>query len=233
MAMGNRNALIVLTSNDRLGETGIKTGFWYNELSRPYWALIDAGFSVDIASVKGGTAPHSPDGVGPGVETPETARFLADKASVLKVKASLPVDALNPLTYSAIHLPGGYGTMWDLEQSDELAEIVGTAYGNGAVIGAICHGQAGLLRALNSNGRPVVERLRVSSCTNAEEETRGLTSILPFLLESRLRALGAKFESAPNFHSIAVHDGRLVTAQNEESVGMYTEQLLRAISSSR
>src|SRR5688572_5392502 len=56
-------ALRVLTSHDRLGETGYKTGFWYDEMSAPCWALADAGFSVEIASVNGGAAPHDPGGV--------------------------------------------------------------------------------------------------------------------------------------------------------------------------
>ncbi|SIO72362.1 Putative intracellular protease/amidase [Burkholderia sp. GAS332] len=233
MTAKDLKALIVLTSHERMGETNRKTGFWYNEMAGPYWALVDAGFSVDIASIKGGAAPYDPEGISDGVRSPASSRFLLDTASVAKIQHSLPVDAADPLAYAVVVLPGGYGTMWDLAQSDALSELVGSAYDNQAIIGAICHGHAGLVGARRADGKPLVEGLRICSFTNAEEEAVGLTQVVPYLLETRLRELGGKFESAPNFQPKAVRDGRLVTGQNAQSIAVFVEALLRAISAAQ
>ena len=42
--------LMVLTSHDELGSTGLKTGFWLEELAAPYYAFKDAGAEVVLAS---------------------------------------------------------------------------------------------------------------------------------------------------------------------------------------
>lgn len=52
--------LMVVTSHDRLRNTGEKTGLWLEELAAPYLAFTKAGVQVDIASPKGGPAPADP-----------------------------------------------------------------------------------------------------------------------------------------------------------------------------
>ena len=47
--------LIVLTSHDKLGHTGKKTGFWLEEFVTPYYVLKDAGAEITLASPKGGS----------------------------------------------------------------------------------------------------------------------------------------------------------------------------------
>ena len=56
--MGKR-ILIVLTSQDTLGDSKQKTGWYLPELAHPLKALFDAGYTetVDIVSPKGGVAP--------------------------------------------------------------------------------------------------------------------------------------------------------------------------------
>lgn len=219
MTEPERKALIVVTSQDRVGETDRKTGFYYDEMATPYWALVDAGFSVEIASIKGGAAPYDPGSMRTDSSRPvAVARFLADKAAVSKIESTLKIDDVNPLAYEIVFLPGGHGTMWDFAQSDALGQLVGAAYDHGAVIGAVCHGPAGLIGAKRSDGRPLVEGLRVNSFTDAEEEAVGLATIVPYLLQTKLCELGAKFEAASNFEPKVVRDGRLVTGQNPNSV---------------
>lgn len=223
-------ALVVVTSHDQVRDTGRRTGFYYDEMAIPYWALMDAGLDVEVASIKGGKAPYDPGSIGePGSRPAEVDRFLRDAASVAKIENTLRIDEVDPLAYDVVFLPGGHGTMWDFAQSDALARVVGQAYDSGAVIGAVCHGPAGLVSAKHSNGRPLVEGMRVNAFTNAEEEAVGLTNIVPFLLESRLRELGARFEGAPNFQAKAVRDGRLVTGQNPRSAGPVADEMLRAL----
>jgi putative intracellular protease/amidase len=156
-------------------------------------------------------------------------RFLADPASVAKIGNTHRIDDVDPLAYDVIFLPGGHGTMWDFAQSAALARVVGTAWDNGAVVGAVCHGPAGLVSARRADGQPVVAGLRVNSFTDAEEEAVGLTAAMPYLLETRLRELGGRFEGAPNFQAKAVRDGRLVTGQNPRSAGPVAQELLAAL----
>ena len=43
------NILMVLTSHDKLGDTGKKTGFWLEEFAAPYYAFLDAGVNITLA----------------------------------------------------------------------------------------------------------------------------------------------------------------------------------------
>ena len=231
MARPNRNkALIVLTSHDRIGETGRRTGFFFDEMASPYWALIDAGHQVDIASIAGGQAPADPTGLTEDQsQLPAVSRFLGDAAAMEKIRRTTPIGDIPPEDYAAIFLAGGHGTMWDFAQSEALGRLVGAAYDGGAVIGAVCHGPAGLLGARRADGKPLVEGLRVNGFTNAEEEAVGLARMVPFSLEDRLREQGGIYESGPNFRPYTVTDGRLVTGQNPQSAPEVGKALVEAI----
>lgn len=231
MADSTRKALIVVTSHDRIGESDRKTGFYFDEMATPYWALADAGFVVDIASIKGGVAPYDPGSAGLERAKPAAVeRFLAEAASLGKIQNTVTVDAVDPRAYSVVFLPGGHGTMWDFAQSKALGRLIGDAYENGAIIGAVCHGPAGLIGATRASGEPLVAGRRINSFTDAEEEAVGLTHVVPYLLESKLRELGSKFEAAPNFQPKVVRDGRLVTGQNPQSAALVAHEVLRAFS---
>jgi putative intracellular protease/amidase len=151
-----RNALIVVTSRNRLGETGRPTGFYFDEMAAPYWALMDAGYAVDIASIKGGSAPYDPGSYGETGKRPAAVqRFIDDAASMEKLAATRPVASINARDYAAVFLPGGHGTMWDFTDR-ELAELVGGMWDLGAVVGAVCHGPAALVHAKRADGQPLV-----------------------------------------------------------------------------
>jgi hypothetical protein len=60
--------LMVLTSHDRLGDTGKKTGFWLEEFAAPYFVFRDAGADITIASPKGGQPPLDPKSDEPGFQ---------------------------------------------------------------------------------------------------------------------------------------------------------------------
>lgn len=228
--MPTHKALIILTSHDKIGTTGRPTGFYFDEMATPYWALTDAGYVVTISSIAGGSAPVDPSSLGDAASRPQAVtRFLDDGTAMEKLTQTRSIGALGTDVFDAVFLPGGHGTMWDFSQSEALGQFIGTAYDNGAVIGAVCHGPAGLLGARRKDGRPLVEGLRVSGFTNAEEDAVGLSQTVPFLLETWLRELGGHFESAANFKSHAVRDGRLVTGQNPQSAPLVARELLAAL----
>jgi putative intracellular protease/amidase len=211
--------LIVLTSHGDMGTTGRATGFYFEELAVPYWAFTDAGHEVHIASIAGGKAVHDPGSLKADVAARPASvqRFVADGSAMAKLEPTLAVAEVNPQDYAGIFLPGGHGTMWDFADNPALSRAVSGVYANAGLVGAVCHGPAGLVGAIKPDGTPLVASLRVNSFTDAEEEALGLTGVVPFALESRLRELGAKFEGAPNFTAKAVQDGRLITGQNPMS----------------
>ena len=222
---------VVLTSHARLGESGRATGFHFDELAAPYWALVDAGHDVTLASVAGGAAVHDPSSLAadPDERPAAVARFLADPDAMAKLSATLPIEAAMQARPDAVFLPGGHGTMFDFARSEPLAKLVGRTFDAGGIVAAVCHGPAGLIGAVRADGRPVVEGLRVNGFTDAEEEAVNLTDVVPFALETRLRELGAVFESGPNFTSYAVRDGQLVTGQNPQSAEAVARLLVAAL----
>ena len=229
------HVLIVLTSHDRLGDTARASGFYYDELATPYAALADAGHDITLASIAGGAPAHDPSSLADDPEKrPEAVRrFLADDAAMARLSNTVSVSALEASDFDAVFLPGGHGTMFDFAQSEALGALVGRIFDVDGVVAAVCHGPTGLVGAVRADGRPLVEGLRVNAFTDAEEAAVGLVGVVPYLLESRLRELGARFESGPNFGAYAVRDGRLITGQNPASAGLVAQHLLDALDDAR
>ena len=225
------NILIVVTSHTRLGNTGRPTGFYFDEMATPYYAFVDAGHKVDIASIKGGATHHDPNSLNQDENKRPAAvrRFLADAAAMDKLVNALRIDDVDPKGYTAIFLPGGHGTMWDFPTSKALGKAIGSIYDAGGYVGSVCHGPAGLVEAKRADGKALVDGLRINSFTDAEEAAINLTEVVPFLLESRLRQLGGIFEGAPNFTSKSVRDGRLMTGQNPMSAEAVASLMVEAL----
>jgi putative intracellular protease/amidase len=226
----SKKVLIVVTSHDRLGSTGEQTGFWLEELASPYYVFRDAGVAVDIASPKGGRAPYDPRSLDrEGSRPASVERFLADPEASGKVEASLALDSVDGAAYDAVFVAGGHGTMWDLPDSAALARLLGAVHDRGATVAAVCHGPAGLVGARAKDGKPIVAGKKVTGFTNAEEEAVKLTQVVPFLLESKLRELGATFVGGDMWKPHAVRDGNLVTGQNPASSERVAKLVLEAI----
>jgi putative intracellular protease/amidase len=226
--------LIVVTSHAALGDTGKPTGVWLEELAVPYMRFVDAQADVTITSIMGGKIPVDPRSTPPtGPEAPVVERFLADPTAVRALAKSTPLEAVDATRFDALFLPGGHGTMFDFPVSLALASAVSRAWISGRVVAAVCHGPAGLIGAVDSDGKPVVAGRRVSAFTNAEEEAVGLTRTMPFLLQSKLESLGAKVETGPKFEPFAIADGRLVTGQNPASARLTADLTLQAIAAAQ
>jgi len=226
--------LMVATSHAVMGDTGKPTGLWLEELAVPFVHFVDDGAEVMVASIHGGKIPVDPRSIPPtGPEAPVVERFLADATAARALSSSVPIESVDATRFDAVFLPGGHGTMFDFPVSLALASAVSRAWTSGRVVAAVCHGPAGLLRAVDSDRRPVVAGRRVTAFTNAEEEAVGLTRVVPFLLQTRLESLGARVETAPNFQAFAIADGRLVTGQNPASARKTAALTLMAISNVR
>ena len=222
--------LIVVTSHAVMGNSGESTGLWLEELTTPYYAFVDAGVDVTVASIQGGAVPIAPDSKKPvGENTASVERFLQDKTVREAINNTLAIAKINAEGYDAIFLPGGHGTMWDLPTSQPLANIISQAYAQDKVVAAVCHGTAGLIGATKPDGSPLVDGLQISSFTNSEEDAVGLSDTVPFMLETKLRELGANFQGASNFEPFAVADGNLITGQNPSSSLLVANKVLEAL----
>jgi putative intracellular protease/amidase len=223
--------LLVLTNHDRLGETGQPTGFYLSEAAHPWEIFRAAGYPVRLASPQGGFAPVDPKSLD-GDDAADAA-FLAEfgkkQGGRMVVPRTLPLAQVRPEDYAAIFFAGGHGTMWDFPDAPGLAAVTAKIFEQGGVVGAVCHGPAALVHIALSNGRPLVAGRKVAAFTNAEEDAVGLTAVMPFLLETKLREAGAEVVLAPNFQENAVRDGRLVTGQNPASARKAAELVLAAL----
>ena len=226
----NTRILMIVTSSNRMGNTDKPTGLWAEELAVPYYALVDAGASVVIASTTGGKAPIDPGSVkAKGANDPAVERMLADPALQAMIENTQPILDVKIEGFDAIFFPGGHGTMWDLPTHSGVKMAVESAYGSGKFIASVCHGAAGLVSAVGNDGQPMVRGKRVNSFTDAEEREVGLAGVVPFMLESRLRELGGVFEGADNWQAFAIRDGQLITGQNPQSSAKVAEMLIEAL----
>ncbi|HEY9647201.1 MAG TPA: type 1 glutamine amidotransferase domain-containing protein [Chroococcidiopsis sp.] len=221
--------LVVLTSHSTLGSTGQATGFYLPEVSHPVDVFDRAGLTVAYVSPKGGTAPM----IGMDRSDPLNAAFLDNATKMAQVANTLHPTEVKPSEYAAIFYAGGHGTMWDFADNDDLAQIASSIYEQGGVVGAVCHGPAGLLNIRLSNHAYLVAGKVVSGFTNSEEAAVGLTEVVPFLLENALIERGATVEKAPDFEPKVVVSDRLVTGQNPASAAGVAEQMVALLNSLR
>lgn len=222
--------LMIVTSNARLGDTDKLTGFWAEELALPYYALVDAGAHVVLASPIGGPIPLDPGSVKPkGENDAIVERFLADTDLATLMQTTAKVADLDGAKFDAIFFPGGHGTMWDLPTDAGVTRAVEAAFEAKKLIASVCHGAAGLVTAKRPDGQSIVKDLRINAFTDAEEIEVGLDGVVPFMLETRLRELGGHFEGVANWAPFAIHDEQLITGQNPQSSGLVAQSLLSAL----
>ena len=223
-----QRALIITTSQATLGKDGKATGVFGSEMTAPYYAFLDAGMQVDIASIAGGNVPIEPMSFRWFLAAESDKRYLRDANAQSKVKNSHKIDTLDFTRYDIIFLAGGWGAAYDLGTSAVLGQKISVAWRAGKVIGGVCHGPLGLLLAQDEAGKPLVQGRRLTAVTDAQVRQLGIT-ITPQHPERELRKAGAVFESASAFLDIfanhVVVDGRLVTGQNQNA-GPQTAQAM-------
>ncbi|MFM2449302.1 MAG: hypothetical protein RIS44_1752 [Pseudomonadota bacterium] len=226
----NTHVLMIVTSNAQMGSTGKPTGLWAEELAQPYYTLLDAGVQVTLASPLGGAIPIDAGSLKPvGQNVAAVERMLADETLQRTLAHTSKAASHRGADFDAVFFPGGHGTMWDLPTDPGVTHAVESAFQAGKFIASVCHGAAGLVTARRADGESIVKGLRVNSFTDAEETAVGLTDVVPFLLESRLRALGGVFEHTANWQPFVVADGQLITGQNPQSSELVAHALLKAL----
>ncbi|MCG9759143.1 MULTISPECIES: type 1 glutamine amidotransferase domain-containing protein [Pseudoalteromonas] len=224
--MTAKKILMVLTSHAELGNTGEKTGFWIEEFAAPYYAFVDAGVEVTLASPKGGQPPIDPKSEQPDFQTDSTKRYFDDQKTQELVANTLPLAEVNAADFDAVFYPGGHGPLWDLATDTNSIQLISSFLAADKPVGAVCHATAVLMDVKATSGEYLVKGKVVSGFTNSEEEAVGLTDVVPFLLEDELVKRGADFQKVDDWNVFAIRDGLLFTGQNPASSELVAEKML-------
>jgi len=217
-------ALFVVTSYDFL-LTGEPTGLWLEELAVPYNKVVAAGHEAHIVSVAGGDVPVDPASL-PAEEQIEPWRRAMDALA-----GTPSLYAVDPEQYDAVYLPGGHGTVFDMPYNKLLHHILATIHDRGGIVAAVCHAPAVFAGMRDGHGHPWIAGRTVAGFTDSEEAMVEGTEKVPFLVERRLRELGARHSGADDWQSHVVRDGRLITGQNPQSSAAVADELLAALES--
>jgi len=223
--------LIVLTSHDQLGNTGKKTGFWLEEFVAPYYVLNDAGATITLASPKGGRPPLDPKSELPENQTELTKRFRIDTAAQAELAHTKKLADVSADDFDAVFYPGGHGPMWDIANNATSIALIEAFVKADKPVGAVCHAPSALINVRGKDGEYLIKSRRVTGFSDAEEEAVGLTAVVPFLLEDRLKERGGVYSKGANWAPYVQVDGKLVTGQNPASSGPAAEELLKLIRS--
>ena len=218
--------LMVLTSHDQLGDTGLKTGFWLEEGAAPYFVFRDAGVQLTLASPKGGQPPIDPKSDRPENQTPAQVRFKKDAEAQRAFANTARLADVKAEDFDTVFYPGGHGPMWDLAEDPVSIALLESFYNSGKPIALVCH-SPGVLRHVKYQGEPLVKGKHVTGFTNGEEEEMKLTHVVPFLVEDELMRLGAIFEKKADWQPFSITDGRLITGQNPASSTITAQALLK------
>lgn len=223
------NILMVLTSHDQLGDTGLKTGFWLEEFASPYYVFRDAGADITLASPKGGQPPIDPTSAAPDAQTAATERFSQDAAARQALANSRVLGQLDARDFDALFYPGGHGPLWDLAEDPASIALIEGFLAAGKPVAAVCHAPAVLRHVKRRDGTPLISGKQVTGFSNSEEAAVQLTDIVPFRVEDMLKANGGHYACATDWQSHVVVDGLLITGQNPASSAATAEALLKAL----
>ena len=211
------NILMVLSSHDKLGDTGRKTGFWLEEFAAPYYVFTDAGAQVTLLSPKGGPPPLDPKSDEPEAQTDSTRRFKADAAAQSALAHTGKLADVSVHGFDAVFYPGGHGPLCDLAEDKNSIHLIEAMIAAGKPVAAVCHAPAVLRHVRGEDGAPLVKGRKVTGFTNSEEAAVQLSAIVPFLVEDMLIEKGGDYSKVADWQPHVVRDGLLITGQNPAS----------------
>ena len=208
---------------------GHKTGLWLEEAAVPYYLFREKGFQVVLASIKGGEIPIDQGSLTGDFYVPQSQKFMEDTDAQSKLQNSIPIADIDFTTVDAVYLAGGHGTCADFTSNKTLIDAIETLYKSSKIVSAVCHGVTGLVECKKPDGKPLVEGLKVSAFSDSEEKAVGLSEKVPFLLETKIKELGAKYEVADDWNPKICIDGNLMTGQNPQSSELLAQAVAKAL----
>lgn len=218
--------------------SGHEQGYWLSEVSHPYHHLTAAGFTVDIAAPAGSTPQFSPwsdpnNEQGGEFGDELSLKFLADHEATAKTDQPFSISDVAVGDYDAVYVAGGTGPVHDLNGNPVLSRLLGEFWDRGKHVAALCHGVIALADVV-ANGRRLIAGQPVTGYSLAEdketEEMLGM-KIVPVYVEDALREAGGDYraESPGAVFVVSAYDGRLLTAQNQQSASAFGERLAETL----
>jgi len=229
--MPQPKVLFVLTSWNKLGDTGKPTGWYLPEFAHPY-DILEPYTDITVASPSGGEAPLDPSSIEAFKEDKQCTSFLNDKQALWKNTEKLSAFTGRAGEFSAIFFVGGHGPMFDLATDSTSQQIIREFYEGGKIVSAVCHAPAALVNVKLSNGSYLIADQAVTGFSNDEEDMVQLSKFMPFMLETSLGQNGGKYEKASEAWGskvVVAGNGKLITGQNPASAGDIGKAVLEAI----
>jgi putative intracellular protease/amidase len=219
--------LLVLTSQNRLGDADVAAGTWLEELAAPYFVLSGAGCQVDFASIKGGEAPIDPASLGEPWLTDYGRRLLDDPKLMARLAATPALSSVKAGDYDALYMIGGAAVMWDFPSDPVLGLLLRSFAADGRITAGVCHGVSGFL---NPGAGDLVKGRHLTCISDNEDALAGYDKLVPFMPEAPLRAAGAQLSfAAEPFGCHALRDGNVITGENPASAGRCAELILETL----
>lgn len=215
--------LFIVTNAAEIGPKHRKTGYFFPEVAHPYHEFIKQGYTVDFATLKGGTPPYDAY----DATDPLMKEFYESKGFA-RLNNSRKLSEVDASAYDAVFIPGGLGPMVDIARDPLVQKTVVEVYERGQVLGAVCHGPAAFLDAKLSNGKYLVDGKKISAFTEEEEKGYAVADV-PFILEKALRDQGARFTEVKPWQPLSVVDSLLVTGQNPASAGAVALDMIKLL----
>jgi putative intracellular protease/amidase len=240
-----KRAAIVISNPAVSSSTGWPVGFWWSELTHPYFAFTEAGWEVDIFSPAGGPcrwdAMSDPEDESQWQAEDVISRgYKHDPAFLERIADTMKVDDLDVGAYDVLVVAGGQGPMFTFADATGLQQKFVAFYETGKVTAALCHGSAILAYTDLPDGTPLVTGKTVTGFPNVEEDEADRMTwaagalpegqhIMPWRVEDVLRERGANFLQAGAFRPFAIRDGNLVTGQQNFSGAEVARVILEAV----
>ena len=227
MQSSGKRVLIVLTSNDDLGDSGQKTGWYLPEAAHPYNVFKAAGCTISWASPKGGEAPVDADSL--DMNDAGNKTFWENEETKNMTKNTMKLSDCKSDDYDCIFFAGGFGVMWDFPDDPDVHRLSKEMYEANKIVAAVCHGPAALLKVKLSNGDFMVKGHDVAAFTNEEEDAMKRREIVPFTCEDLLKENGGFHKSAGVFKACVAVRGNLYTGQNPPSASPVAEEIVKKL----
>jgi len=231
--MSKGKVLIIMSAAsvwERTDGSEYPTGYWAEELAAPHEQFVKAGYTVDFASPGGVLQPLDEHSADPAIAGPDAPHFVAHAHEALsEFGPLLKVSEINIDDYVAVILPGGHGPVVDLYKDADLGRLLTAANAADKIIGAVCHGPAALLSAVDSEGKWLFAGRRMTAFTDEEEQLFGTAEGAPWLLATTLRDKGAQHSGGAAYQAYNVQDGNLFTGQNPASSAPMADAMIAAL----
>ncbi len=244
-ARAPKRVAIVLANPAVSPTTGWPVGFWWSELTHPYFVFDESGYEVEVFSYDGGKvladAMSDPNDVsGYSASDLISQGFIHSPKLMALLDDTRPVSAIDIDEFDAVVVAGGQAPMVTMEGATALHAKFVEFYTAGKVAAALCHGSAILRYAKLANGDLLAKGKTVTGFANVEEDfadnavwSYGLLSrdkhVQPWRIEDELKKLGANYVQAGLWRGFAVRDGNLITGQQNFSGSETAQAVVQAL----